>query len=145
MARRNSAIDRAAPQLIAERGVGYVTAAAFYLASSHPGRCHSEAAYARLGGTAPIEVTSGQNQDRHRLCRGGDRQLNPPSTSLPSPGNAAIRSPRATWPAEPAKARPNEKPHDASNASSPAESGASSNTPKSTLTTHRSIAHSRFC
>ena len=30
-------IDRAAPQLIAERGVGYVTAAAFYLAWSHPG------------------------------------------------------------------------------------------------------------
>ena len=69
-------IDRAAPQLIAERGVGYVTAAAFYLAWSHPGRCHSEAAFARLGGTAPVEVTSGQNQDRHRLNRGGDRQLN---------------------------------------------------------------------
>jgi transposase len=69
-------LDRAAPQLIAERGVGYVTAAAFYLAWSHPGRCHSEAAYARLGGTAPVEVTSGQNQDRHRLNRGGDRQLN---------------------------------------------------------------------
>lgn len=69
-------IDRAAPQLIAERGVGYVTAAAFYLAWSHPGRCHNEAAFARLGGTAPIEVTSGQKQDRHRLNRGGDRQLN---------------------------------------------------------------------
>ena len=68
-------IDRAAPQLIAERGVGYVTAAAFYLAWSHPGRCRSEAAYPRLGGIAPIEVTSGQNQDRHRLNRGGDRQL----------------------------------------------------------------------
>jgi transposase len=69
-------IDRAAPQLIAERGIGHVTAAAFYLAWSHPGRCHSEAACARLGGTAPIEVTSGQNHDRHRLNRGGDRQLN---------------------------------------------------------------------
>jgi len=69
-------LDEAAPQLIAERGVGYVTAAAFYLAWSHPGRCRSEAAYARLAGAAPIEVTSGQNQDRHRLCRGGDRQLN---------------------------------------------------------------------
>ncbi len=69
-------IAQAAPQLLAERGVGHVTAAAFYLAWSHPGRCHSEAAFARLGGTAPIEVTSGQNQDRHRLNRGGDRQLN---------------------------------------------------------------------
>ena len=71
-------IDRAAPQLIAERGIGYVTAAAFHLARSHPGRCHSEAAFARLGGTAPIEVTSGQNHDRHRLNRGGDRQLQGP-------------------------------------------------------------------
>ena len=69
-------IDQAAPQLIAERGIGYVTAAAFYLAWSHPGRCRSEAAFARLGGTAPIETTSGQNQTRHRLCRGGDRHLN---------------------------------------------------------------------
>jgi transposase len=69
-------LDEAAPQLIAERGVGYVTAAAFYLAWSHPGRCRNEAAFARLAGTAPIEATSGQNQTRHRLNRGGDRQLN---------------------------------------------------------------------
>jgi transposase len=69
-------LDDAAPQLIAERGVGYVTAAAFYLAWSHPGRCRNEAAYARLSGTAPLEATSGQHQNRHRLNRGGDRQLN---------------------------------------------------------------------
>lgn len=69
-------LDEAAPQLIAERGIGYVTAATFYLAWSHPGRCHNEAAYARLSGSAPIEATSGQTQNRHRLNRGGDRQLN---------------------------------------------------------------------
>jgi transposase len=69
-------LDQAAPQLIAERGIGYVTAAEFYIAWSHPGRCHSEAAFARLGGTSPVEATSGQNQARHRLNRGGDRQLN---------------------------------------------------------------------
>jgi transposase len=69
-------LDQAAPQLIAERGIGHVTAAQFYLAWSHPGRCHSEAAFARLGGTAPVPATSGQNQTRHRLNRGGDRQLN---------------------------------------------------------------------
>ena len=66
----------AAPQLIAERGIGYVTAAQFYIAWSHPGRCHSEAAFARLGGTSPVPTTFGQNQTRHRLNRGGDRQLN---------------------------------------------------------------------
>ena len=69
-------LDQAAPQLLAERGIGYVTAAVFYLAWSHPGRCRSEAAFARLGGTAPNEMTSGLNQDRHRLNRGGDRKLN---------------------------------------------------------------------
>jgi transposase len=69
-------IDNAAPQLVAEFGIGYVTAATFYLAWSHPGRCRSEAAFARLAGAAPIEATSGQNQQRHRLCRTGDRKLN---------------------------------------------------------------------
>jgi transposase len=29
-----------------------------------------------LGGTSPVPATSGQNQMRHRLNRGGDRQLN---------------------------------------------------------------------
>ena len=69
-------IDTAAPQLVAEFGIGYVTAATFYLAWSQPGRCRSEAAFARLAGVAPIEATSGQNQQRHRLCRTGDRKVN---------------------------------------------------------------------
>jgi transposase len=69
-------LDAAAPQLIAECGVGYITAAEIYLAWSHPGRCHSEAAFAGLAGTSPVPATSGQNQTRHRLNRGGDRQLN---------------------------------------------------------------------
>ena len=69
-------VDQAAPQLVAEVGIGPVTAAGFYIAWSHPGRCRNEAAYARLGGAAPIEVTSGQTQHRHRLNRRGDRQLN---------------------------------------------------------------------
>ena len=38
--------------------------------------CRNEAAYARLAGVAPIPANSGQTQDRHRLNRGGDRQLN---------------------------------------------------------------------
>jgi transposase len=69
-------VDQAAPQLVAEVGVGPITAAAFYIAWSHPGRCRNEAAYARLAGVAPIPVTSGQTQERHRLNRRGDRQLN---------------------------------------------------------------------
>ncbi|MCP3880193.1 MAG: IS110 family transposase [Sulfitobacter sp.] len=69
-------VDEAAPQLVAQPGIGYVTAAMLYIAWSHPGRCRNEAAYARLGGVAPVLANSGQPQDRHRLNRRGDRQLN---------------------------------------------------------------------
>ena len=69
-------IGEAAPQLVAEPGIGHVTAAMLYVAWSHPGRCRSEAAFARLAGVAPLPATSGQSQDRHRLNRSGDRQLN---------------------------------------------------------------------
>ena len=69
-------LDEAAPQLVAQPGIGHITAAAFYIAWSHPGRCRNEAAYARLGGVAPLPATSGQEQTRHRLNRHGDRDLN---------------------------------------------------------------------
>jgi transposase len=68
-------LDQTVPQLLAEIGVGYVTAAEFYIAWSHPGRCRTDGAYARLGGAAPLDASSGQTV-RHRLNRGGDRQLN---------------------------------------------------------------------
>ena len=42
---------------------------------SHAGRCRSDAAFAKLAGTRPIEASSGQTE-RHRLNRGGDRALN---------------------------------------------------------------------
>ena len=69
-------IKEVAPKLLAQRGVGHVTAAMIYIAWSHHGRCRNESAFARLAGTAPIPATSGQNQNRHRLNHGGDRQLN---------------------------------------------------------------------
>lgn len=58
-----------------EPGLGPITAAQLLLAWSHPGRIHSEAAFAMLAGTAPIPASSG-TITRHRLNRGGDRQLN---------------------------------------------------------------------
>jgi hypothetical protein len=74
--RRIRALTRqACPQVVAEHGVGPITAALAYVAWSHSGRCRNEAAYARLGGTSPIEASSGKTV-RHRLNRGGDRQLN---------------------------------------------------------------------
>ena len=42
---------------------------------SHSRRLRTEAAFAALAGVAPIPASSGQTV-RHRLNRGGDRQLN---------------------------------------------------------------------
>jgi transposase len=64
-----------APMLLDEPGIGPIVAAQVIIAWSHPGRVRSEAAFARLAGTAPIPASSGQTT-RHRLSRGGDRQLN---------------------------------------------------------------------
>ncbi len=65
-----------APRLLEEPGVGVLMAAQILVSWSHAGSCRDEAAFARLGGVAPLEATSGQTQTRHRLSRGGDRQLN---------------------------------------------------------------------
>lgn len=64
-----------APTLRAELGIGPVTATQILLAWSHPGRFHSEAAFAALAGTSPLEASSGRTT-RHRLNRTGDRHLN---------------------------------------------------------------------
>lgn len=64
-----------APALLAEAGVGPVVAAQLLVAWSHHGRLRSEACFARLAGVAPVPASSGRTQ-RHRLSRGGDRQLN---------------------------------------------------------------------
>jgi len=64
------------PDLLDQVGVGTITAAVILCAWSHPGRIHSEAGFAMLAGVAPIEATSGQVVNRHRLNRHGDRQLN---------------------------------------------------------------------
>jgi transposase len=65
----------AAPPLLDEPGIGPIVAAQLIIAWSHPGRVRSEAVFARLAGVAPIPASSGQTT-RHRLSRGGDRQLN---------------------------------------------------------------------
>ena len=68
-------IKQLAPELLDRPGVGPISAARLLAAWSHPGRVRSEAAFARLAGTAPIPASSGKTI-RHRLDRGGDRQLN---------------------------------------------------------------------
>jgi transposase len=68
-------VQQLAPTLLAEHGVGTITAAQILCAWSHVGRVRSEAAFAALAGVAPIPASSGQVH-RHRLNRSGDRQLN---------------------------------------------------------------------
>ena len=68
-------VREAAPTLLDERGVGPTVAAQPLVAWSHRGRLHSEAAFARLAGVAPLEATSGRTV-RHRLNRTGDRAVN---------------------------------------------------------------------
>jgi transposase len=63
------------PELLTPTGVGPIVAAVVLCAWSHPGRCPSEAAFAMLGGAAPIPASSGQRV-RVRLNRSGDRHLN---------------------------------------------------------------------
>jgi transposase len=63
------------PELLDESGVGPIVAAQLIVSWSHRDRVRSEAAFARLAGVAPLPASSGQTI-RHRLSRGGDRQLN---------------------------------------------------------------------
>jgi hypothetical protein len=63
------------PWLLDEIGVGPISAAQLFCSWSHPGRLRSDAAFAMLGGAAPIPASSGQTI-RYRLNRAGDRQLN---------------------------------------------------------------------
>lgn len=67
--------ERLAPGLQELPRVGPVTGAILVTAYSHHGRIRSEAAFAALGGIAPLPASSG-NSTRHRLSRSGDRQLN---------------------------------------------------------------------
>ena len=64
-----------APELLDEPGVGPIVAAQLIITWSHKDRVRSEAAFARLAGVAPLPASSGLTT-RHRLSRGGDRQLN---------------------------------------------------------------------
>ena len=63
------------PQLLAEIGCGALTAALLIGRTAGAERFRSYASFARLTGTAPIPCSSGQ-RERHRLDRGGERQLN---------------------------------------------------------------------
>jgi transposase len=63
------------PALLAEQGCGVLTAATLIGRTAGAERFPTDAHFARQAGVAPIPASSGR-VDRHRLHRGGDRQLN---------------------------------------------------------------------
>jgi transposase len=64
-----------APDLLDLEGCGVLTAAKLIAETAGAGRLASDAKFARLAGVAPIPASSG-SRVRHRLDRGGNRQLN---------------------------------------------------------------------
>jgi transposase len=70
-----AAVKAHAPQLLELPGCGALTAAKLIAETAGAGRLASDAKFARLAGVAPIPASSG-NSTRHRLDRGGNRQLN---------------------------------------------------------------------
>lgn len=65
-----------APDLVAINGVGPDVASTILVsAGDNPHRLRNERSFAALGGANPIPASSGKT-NRHRLNRGGDRQLN---------------------------------------------------------------------
>jgi len=68
-------VAQVAPQLLAEPGFGPLTAGKLIGEIAGVTRFSSDAKLARAGGIAPIPVSSGKT-NRHRLDRGGNRQIN---------------------------------------------------------------------
>jgi transposase len=69
-------VERVAPTLVSKLAIGPANASQLLItAGQNIDRLHSEAAFARLCGVAPIPVSSGKTH-RMRLHRGGDRQAN---------------------------------------------------------------------
>src|SRR5687767_350741 len=68
-------VAQIAPQLLTEPGFGPLTAAKLVGEVAGAGRFATDAKLARAAGVAPIPVSSGKT-NRHRLDRGGNRQIN---------------------------------------------------------------------
>ena len=68
-------VAQVAPRLLCEPGIGPLTAAKLVGEIAGAARFSSDAKLARAAGLAPIPVSSGRT-DRHRLDRGGNRQIN---------------------------------------------------------------------
>jgi transposase len=69
-------LSQLVPSLLAEHGVGIDVAAKLVIAAGqNPQRLKTEASFAALCGTSPVEASSGKHT-AHRLNRGGNRHAN---------------------------------------------------------------------
>jgi transposase len=68
-------VEESGTSLVDLQGIGPVIAAKILGEVGDPSRIRSKGAFAMLSGTAPLEASSGVTK-RHRLNRGGNRQLN---------------------------------------------------------------------
>jgi transposase len=131
-----------APELLSTRGIGPVSAAQAIISWSHPGRCRTEAAFAKLAGVSPIQASSGKIQ-RHRLNRGGDRQLNQALHTIAITRWRSCPAPPTTSPDGEPKARPTARSDASSSATSP-ERSIERSTPPPPLDKHRSVKLCQF-
>ena len=119
-------VAKAAPRLLAERGCGVLIAAKLIGEIAGISRFPTDAKLARIAGSAPIPASSGSTI-RHRLDRGGNRQINCALYRLALKRATTTPTPPPTSPANKPKAKPAARPCAASNATSHAASGTSSN------------------
>lgn len=83
LTRRANAVERQITVLVSEQapalldipGCGALTAAKIVAETANPARFRNEACFAMHAGVAPVPASSGRT-NRHRLARGGNRQLN---------------------------------------------------------------------
>ena len=111
-----------APALLELPGCGAVTAAKLLAEIGPISRFKTDAQLARHSGVAPLEASSGKSQ-RHRLDRGGNRQLNAALYRIAiTQSRYHPAAPAPTSNANKPKAKANAKRSAASNESSPAPS-----------------------
>ena len=123
-----------APQLLAERGCGALSAAKLIGEIAGADRFATDSKLARTSGVAPIPASSG-NTHRHRLDRGGNRQLNCALHRLAVNKGNWDPDAAAYLTRKQAEGKPAKKRSAASNGSSPDASGDSSAIPTLNIAT----------
>ena len=124
-------VAQIAPQLLSEPGFGPLIAAKLVGEVAGAGRFASDAKLARAAGVAPIPVSSGKT-NRHRLDRGGNRQINAAIHRVAVTRARCHPETQDYLARKRAEGKTTKKPSAASNATSPAASGTSSSRPTPT-------------